>query len=447
MVPCIARLVSIAALCAGQGLAGSVADAVDHAMVHSAKKKKKVMEIMKKGHNKVVTGKTQKERANLDEVQKFFPKIKKEEEEGGGAADPKKHNDLAKDGPDDFVDDVAASLDDAQADLLVADQPPSTVCSRDIKKFCGTTAMKGKHPLHCLGLLKPEEKAQIHKLCRVHVENSLSFTCAQDMQDLDCDPVMVSTLDCLSEQIDKVSADCGDQVRLISKVVAKVNNAEVTVTEDLNGTHQLTKYHGGEYDPNWVCSQGFEPHSEMAGCCSFVSEAEGCMGISKFRCAKRQCKVGGGRWILKQDEPAGPLAGHLCCAPPKTGIQRFITPSGVLTEIGLEEGVLEIAEDGSVELTAASRRDLLLLCIMLACLAYWKWDLVKRLALAAKALALNEVDKVDIPGMPAIELTTFFEGLLAPPKDVKQQVESESQGGKLRQWGDPVKGNGLYGGL
>merc|ERR1719160_797255 len=98
-------------------------------------KRHKVMEITKKDKNSVVKGKARhKERANLDDVQKFFPKITKEENR-----DPAKH-DLAKDGPDDFVDDIAASLDDAQADLLVANQPPSTVCARDIKKFCGSEA-------------------------------------------------------------------------------------------------------------------------------------------------------------------------------------------------------------------------------------------------------------------------------------------------------------------
>lgn len=377
-------------------------------LLASAKPKKATVELTHRGQSSVVQGKAgKKERANLDDVQKFFPKVTTNEDRNPDDAD----------GPEDFVDDVASSLDDAAADLLVGDQKPSAVCARDIKKFCGAGEMKKKHPLHCLGLLKDEQKDQIHKLCRVHVENSLTYACATDIDKLDCDPVMRSTVDCLSESMDQLQEDCADQVRLVARVVSKVNNAEVSVM-DQNETHAITKSGGGEIDPNWHCPKDqFASHYDQIGCCEFTPENDEVCKEDKFSCVKQLCKGGKGRWILKLP-PGAALGGHLCCGPTK-GSSHTATPLTGVMGILEEGGIVDQTEDGQVELTSSVRRDLIFFFFLIAAVAWWKFDEIKAM--------LTGDSRVNLPGMPAIELTNFFQGLMGPSSKINNELQ-ESKG-------------------
>merc|ERR1719235_2032603 len=59
---------------------------------------------------------------------------------------------------------------------------------------------------------------------------------------------MMSTIDCLTEGVENLSVDCRDQMRLVAKVIAKVNNAEISVvTKDIDGK-TITKVHDGVYN-------------------------------------------------------------------------------------------------------------------------------------------------------------------------------------------------------
>jgi len=99
--------------------------------------KAKVELTHRKSPGNVVKGKREgeKEVADLSDVQKFFPKISTK-------TDEEHTTNLKDDGPDEFVDNIAASLGDAQAELLVAGQPASKVCARDVKRFCGAGELK-----------------------------------------------------------------------------------------------------------------------------------------------------------------------------------------------------------------------------------------------------------------------------------------------------------------
>merc|ERR1719161_217635 len=254
-------------------------------------KKVKVQLTHGKHKGNVVKGKRRGETevADLDDVQKFFPKISTKEEGEGDTKD---------EGPDNFVDNIASGLGDFQAELLVAGQSASKVCARDVKRFCGSQQMKTKHPIHCLGLLPDSQRSQIHRLCKLHLQQSLSFVCATDLDILNCDPVMGSKIDCLTEGIEQVSDDCADQVRLTAKVIAKVNNAEITVTNP-DGSQ---KVHSGEYEnEGWQCPANFMEHHTHGPCCFFAGDCPAEHGLTKFQCAERQCKAVG-EWALKDEE-------------------------------------------------------------------------------------------------------------------------------------------------
>lgn len=395
------------------------------------------IELRHGGHRgNVVKGKRRGEieTANLEDVRKFFPKVTTNE---GSRED--------SDSVDGFTDSIADSLDDSQSELLVAGVKPSKVCARDIKRFCPKGDIKTVHPLHCLGLLKDEERSQIHKLCRVHIQESLQFTCAKDMQNLECDPVMSSTIDCLTEGIDKLSQECHDQVRLVAKVVAKVNNAHITVK-----TQSGSMVHDGEYnDGDWECPNAFTPHATHAPCCYFQGQCNGGEvrrgGSETFRCAKSRCHSNGGKWVLK--DPEGfELAGHLCCPSKKNGVQLYRTTHAK----GINGEELD-SEDDEDELIEAEKEEekswtgtIFFLCVV-AVLVYWQRNAVHHALNVVKQMALGEVGEVETP-LKTVELTTFITGLFSAIKKetdfVKVPMPKQPEATKSRH-----AGASIYGGL
>jgi len=281
-------------------------------------------------------------------------------------------------------------LGDFQAELLVAGQDASKVCARDVKRFCGKGAMKTKHPIHCLGLLPDEQRSQIHRLCRNHLQQSLGFTCANDLVELDCDDVMQTKIDCLTEGIERISEDCADQVRLTAKVMAKVNNAEIKV-ETQDG---VVKYHSGEYEnENWQCPANFMEHHTHAPCCFFSGDCAGGEGLSKFQCAQRQCKAMKGQWTLK-DEEGFELGGHLCCPPYKKGFG----PSE-----GADRGDAADVLAHTVYSTISSPTSMFVL-LAFGYLCYKHRDFIKD-------LIAGDIKKINLPGFQ-IELTTFLQNTI-----------------------------------
>jgi hypothetical protein len=364
----------------------------------------------------VVKGKKHgdKEIANLKDLQKFFPKIRIEHAQHGDE-EKAKPGDA---GPDGFTDSIAESLDDAQAELLVAGQDASKVCSRDIQKFCGKGAMHSDHPIHCLGLLKDEQRAKIHKLCRVHLQESLQFTCAQDMENIGCDPVMSSTIDCLTEGLDKIGQECRDQTRLVAKVIAKVNNAEINVTtKDIDGK-TVTKVHDGVYNEgNWKCPGGFMEHHTHQPCCYYIgdcSERQKSNGLisSKFKCAQNQCGAAAGKWVLKDPEGME-LAGHLCCPSKKNGIQTYVDHKdeiGNTYEVWYKDEEAAAAEAAR----AASGRSWLYLFVI-AALLYWQRNRVVHGLNVLQQVAQGELNEVHIGGR-SVELSNFVGGIFSRVK-------------------------------
>lgn len=396
-----------------------------------AKKKATIQLTHGKHKGNVVKGKKEgeKEIADLEDVQKFFPKISTKEE-----GEPHVPN-MNDEGPDTFVDNIASGLGDFQAELLVAGQDASKVCARDVKQFCGSDAMKHKHPIHCLGLLPDNKRSQIHRLCRNHLQQSLSFVCANDLDLLDCDPVMGSKIDCLTEGIEKVSEDCADQVRLTAKVIAKVNNAEITVTTE-EGGHKVTKVHSNEYE-NWQCPVDFLEHHSHAPCCFFSGDCAGAnhVGNTKFQCAATRCQAVKGEWVLKDNE-GFELGGHLCCPPKKDGVKIYVQP---------KDG----DKDDSVYLLANTVYSLLsspFTCIFLFLTAI----VVYRERAFFKSLLSGDVSQVQLP-FKAIELTTFLNStIFSGLKKEKDFVKAPVPNGKGTSGGLFVKESvpmASYGGI
>lgn len=303
------------------------------------------------------------------------------------------------DGPDEFVDDIAAGLDDASAELLVAGQDAAKVCARDIERYCGTKAMKSKHPIHCLSLLEEDEKQNIHKLCRVHVENSLSITCARDMLSLACDSVVESSLACLSRSLEKVSEDCADQVRMTSHVKLKATSGGDKPIDDAK---LLEKVEQRSIKEGWVCGHNFWPVTAYKPCCRWRPDKRvDCDGETEFECAQKKCSESKGQWIPKLGEDQE-LNGNLCCPP--------------------DDAPTDVLEPD----TPSMFRDPVVWVFMLGCAAilYWKFDFFVRLSKAIKAVVMEQATEmfikqakeVDVPGMPDIQLTEFLDKSDKPKK-------------------------------
>jgi len=347
-------------------------------------------------HHKRKKGGSQKEQTTLRDMQKFFPKVA-----GTGQGDS----------VNGFTDNLAESLDDAQAELLVAGQKPVDVCKRDIETFCGEGAMRSAHPLHCLGLLDIEKQNMIHKVCKVHIENSLTFTCAKDMSDFQCDPVIQSTIDCLSEDLDKVRDDCADMIRLVRHTIANVNNADVHVTD--KSRSRKYKITNGR-DASWTCPAGFQGSSIQAGCCAFKGgshcDADSKRG-GKYHCVKDSCKQASGRWLLKDAAADAPFAGHLCCAPADSSSPESSgLDNGAFLDRGSEETAPAEATEDEDERDKASSSDesgipSVFWLVVAGAVGFWQRELVGKLLEAAKRTmsgAMDDASMVDVPGVKSV---------------------------------------------
>jgi len=256
------------------------------------------------------------------------------------------------------------------------------------------------------------------------------------MDRLDCDPVMDTKMDCLTEGIERLSEDCADQVRLTAKVIAKVNNADITVTSD-EGGHLMTKVHSGEYEAeNWQCPADFMEHNTHTPCCFFAGDCNAddhSLGhTTKFQCARKRCNAVKGEWALK-DEEGYELGGHLCCPRKKAeGFSIFFSPK-------------DSDKDDATYLLANgmySNSGTLLFLLATAGIAYWQRARLATAVRIGKEMAFNDVQNVQMPGLQAIELTTLFNTLFSAVKKdadfIKPPVPTSKGTGAS---------TGVYGGL
>jgi hypothetical protein len=233
--------------------------------------------------------------------------------------------------------------------------------------------------------------------------------------------------------MDQLSQDCLDQVRLVAKVVAKVNNADIKVVTQENGK-KVEKVHSSEYEvANWECPSEFMTHHTHAPCCFFSGECSAREksngGLSNFKCAQSRCDTHGGEWVLKDPdglELSG--GGHLCCPAKKDGVRTWI--DGELVEF-----------KGSQEADSWYSSIVYFLLLVSAAAIFWQRNVIKE-----RISVFGDVSTVHTP-LNTIELTTFITGLFSAVKKRDFDFVKSPQPCESGKSGSFDASSGVYGGL